>query len=282
MRTTGEKRPGRPTRSARVFVLTVASCGALSVARPAVAHEPLFGLGPHSIGQYSWAVESQFEKGDDGWANSYELAYGIVPDITVTTAFPYLFSTGGSQAGIGDVSVRAKYRFIRRDVLNASNAFALHGGIKLPTASRNEGRGSGSRDGFVGLSFGHEGRENYAFADVRYRVNGRVEDLERGNVLNVDAAYGIRPWKLEYLQPDTVFLVELVAEWAGRSSVSGVPAPDSGGKTISVAPGVLFSYRNVMLKGGVKIPLVVDLNGLQPRPGPEVVFAIEFHMPPFK
>ena len=117
---------------------------------------------------------------------------------------------------------------------------------------------------------------------MRYRINGDIEDNKRGNVLNVDAAYGIRPWKLEYNQPDTVFLVEVIGEWAGKSSFEDIPNPDSGNKIISVAPGVLFSYRNIMLKGGVKFPVIQDLNGLQMKRGPEVVFALDIHMPPFK
>lgn len=282
MGTTRERIGGRPVRSAPVFLLIMTTGGAPFLARTAVAHEPLFGLGPHSIGQYAWAVESEFEKGDEGWTNHYEVAYGITPDITVTTAFPYLFGAEGSQAGFGDLTFRAKYRFLRRDVLNASNAFALHGGIKLPTGNRLKGRGSGTRDGFVGLSFGHEGRANYAFAAVRYRINGGVLDVERGEVVNVEAAYGIRPWKLEYMQPDTVFLVEVIGELAGKNFRARIEDPSSGGNTVSVAPGVLFSYRNVMLKGGVKIPVLEKLNGVQEKPGPEVVFAIEFHMPPFR
>jgi len=37
-----------------------------------------------------------------------------------------------------------------------------------------------------------------------------------------------------------------------------------------------------MIKGGVKIPVLENLNGLQEKPEPEFVFGIEFHMPPFK
>ena len=200
----------------------------------------------------------------------------------MTTAIPYLFETRETAAGFGDVGLRAKYRFIRRDVLNASDAFALHGGVRLPSGNATEGRSYGTKDYFAGLSFGHEGRENYAFADVRYRLNGSVQDRERGNVLNVDAAYGIRPWKLEYKQPDTVFLVELIAEWKTSDRVAGAIDPNTGHKTLSIAPGILFSHRNVMLKGGVKFPVIVSVNGLQSDPGPEIVFAVDFHMPPFR
>ena len=274
-------------RSSSLVLLAATGVAWVGLAVPAAAHEPLFGLGPHSIGKYSWSLESGVEGGDDGWANAYELAYGLTPDITVTAALPYLFETGTFEtayrpAGLGDLAVRAKYRFLRRDVLNASNAFALHGGLTFPTASQSAGRSSGARDYLVGLSFGHEGRGDYAFAGVRYRINGAHEELDRGDVLKIDAAYGIRPWKLEYLQPDTVFLVEVLGRVSARSSLGGVDDPSSGGRTISLAPGILFSYRNVMLKAGVKIPVVVDLNGFQDRPGVQFVFAVDIHMPPFK
>jgi len=270
------------TPSSPRILLAATGAASLALAGPASAHEPLFGLGPHSIGKYSWSLESEVEGSDEGWANAYELAYGITPDVTLTAALPYLFGADGRTAGIGDLAFRAKYRFLRRDVRGASDAFAMHAGSKLPSGSRSEGRSSGTRDYFAGLSFGHEGRGDYAFADVRYRLNGTDASLDRGDVLNVDAAYGIRPWKLEYLQHDTVLLLEVLGQVRGRSSLGGVDDPSSGGRTISLAPGILFSYRNVMLKAGVKVPVVVDLDGSQDRPGPEFVFAIDIHMPPFK
>lgn len=248
----------------------------------AVAHEPLFGLGPHAVGQYAWAVESELEREHEGWANHYELAYGVTPDIVVTAAFPYIFADDERKAGFGDLVLRGKYRFFRRDVLNASNAFAFHWGIKFPTGSRKEHRGTGTTDYFVGLSFGHEARKNYAFADVRYQINGSVENIDRGNVLNLDAAFGIRPWQLEYLQPDLVLLVEMLGEFTGKNAIEGIHDPNSGGSTFSVAPGFLFSYRNIMLKGGVKFTLLERLNGVQESPGTEFLFAVELHMPPFK
>ncbi len=248
----------------------------------ASAHEPLFGLGPHTVGQYAWALESELERGHEGWANHYELIYGITPDIAVTAALPYVFSRKGHGAGIGDLVLRGKYRFIRRDYRNGSDAFAFHGGIKLPTGSRSEHRGSGTTDYFLGLSFGRETRKHYAFADVRYNVNGTVDNLNRGNVLNVDAAYGIRPWQLEYKQPDLVVLLEVLGEISQRHALNGSEDPDSGGKILSVAPGFMFSYRNVMVKGGVKVPVLEKLNGVQESPDPEFILGVEFHMPPFK
>jgi len=248
----------------------------------ASAHEPLFGLGPHTVGQYAWAVESNFERGEHGWLNDYELTYGITPDFAVTASMPYIFSREGTNSGFGDVLLRAKYRFLRKDVLNGSNAFGLHGGIKLPAGNRAQLSGSGTTDYFFGLSFGHETRKNYAFADVRYQVNGSVGNVVRGNVESVDVAYGIRPWQMEYKQPDLVLLVEMLGEFTGRNSVKGVDDRNIGGYTLSIAPGFLFSYRNMMFKGGVKVAMLNRLNGAQPSPDTEILFGVDIHMPPFK
>lgn len=246
------------------------------------AHEPLFGLGPHTVGQYAWALESEFERDHSGWFNHYELIYGVTPDIAVTVVLPYAFAHEDRRAGFGDFALRGKYRFIRRDFRNGSDALALHWGIKFPTGSRSQLRGSGTFDYLVGLSFGHESRRHYAFADVRYSIKGSTENANPGSVFNFDTAYGVRPWKSEYLQPDLVLLAELLGAVTGKNSYDGITNPNSGGYTLSIAPGLLFSYRNIMVKAGVKIPLAENLNGLQERPEPEFVFGIEFHMPPFK
>ena len=247
-----------------------------------LAHEPLFGLGPHTVGQYSWALESEMKRGQAGWFNQLELIYGLRPDIAFTVVAPYAFAYENRSAGFGDVLLRGKYRFYRRDYRGGSDAFALHGGVKLPTGDQAKLRGTGTLDYFAGLSFGRESRRHYAFADVRYQVNGSDNNLNRGNILNLEAAYGIRPLKLEYLQPDLVLLGELLGEFTGKNALNNVGDPNTGGFVFSFAPGMLFSYRNVMVKAAVKIPIMEKLNGIQDAPDAEVVVGIELHMPPFK
>lgn len=246
------------------------------------AHEPLFGLGPHTVGQYGWALESEVERGDDGWTSHYEILYGVTPDVAVTLAVPYHYSTDVRRPGVGDLVIRGKYRFIRKDILNASNQFALHAGAKLPSGSRENNLGSGTADYFVGTSYGHESRLHYAFAGFRYRINGTAGDINRGDVVNLDAAYGIRPWQLEYADPDPVFLVEVLARWTGETYLDGTRDRDTGGLTLGMAPGILFSYRNIMLKLGVNFPVFDRLNGSQLKTEREFVLAIDLHMPPFK
>jgi len=246
------------------------------------AHEPLFGLGPHTIGKYSWALESELEKKSDKLANQLELAYGITPDFAVTFALPYLFANEGRNGGFGNLMIRGKYRFYRRDTRGASTAFALHGGIRLTTTNRAQLTSGISRKYFVGLSFGREARRHYAFADARFQFRSANSNVNPGNVLHLDAAYGIRPWKLEYKQPDLVLLIEFLGEFRQSSTLNGIKIPETGGSLYSLAPGFLFSIRNIMFKGGIKFPVIDRLNGQQERTDPVYIFAIELHMPPLK
>ena len=237
------------------------------------AHEPLFGLGPHTIYKYGYALETEFEKGSEGWANQLELIYGITADWAVTVSVPYLFYPG--KQGMGNVTIRSKFRFFRNDLPGASKQAALHGGTALPSVN-----GTDATDFFLGLSYGYESRRHYFFSGMRYRFNGAEGKLKRGNILLLDAAYGIRPWLLEYLQPDPVFLLEINSQWQSKSVNDTQNIEASGGYIISLSPGLLFSYRNIMLKAGVKIPVINGLKNSLIKPDSEYILGLEFHFPP--
>ncbi|KAA3616806.1 MAG: hypothetical protein DWQ03_01450 [Calditrichaeota bacterium] len=240
------------------------------------AHEPLFGLGPHTIYEAGYAIETEFEKSDDELVNQLELLYGFTPDWAVTIALPYQFTNDNKNGSLGRLTLRSKFRFYRDDMKGASKQAAIHAGIQLPTGKNS----IDATDFFAGLSFGYESRRHYFFTSARFRYNRPIDNLERGHVFKYDVAYGIRPWLLEYLQPDPVFLIELTGEIIDQNSLNGVNNPDSGGNLISIAPGLLFSYRNIMLKAGIKIPILNGLNGSQKLPGNEYILGLEIHFPP--
>lgn len=237
------------------------------------AHEPLFGLGPHTIYQYGYALETEFEQSDAGLLNRLELLYGITADWAVTASLPYAYT--GNNRGVNKIVLRTKYRFFRHDKIGASKQLAVHAGISLPIQNLK-----GSKSVFAGLSYGYESRRHYFFSGIRYRFNGWERTLKRGNIILTDVAYGIRPWLLEYLQPDPVFLLELNTQWQNRSIDNGKTLKSTGGYIVSLSPGLLFSYRNIMLKTGIKIPIINGLNGGQKMPGKEYIIGIEFHFPP--
>ena len=247
-----------------------------------LAHEPIFGLGPHTVGKYGWAIENELEREADQWTDRLELLYGLTADAALTISLPYYLSSPHGSAGPGDVVLRGKYRFFRRDFRGGSRAFAFHLGIKLASGNRNEGRGTGSVDGFAGLSFGLETRRHYSFAAVRYRLNGPTGTLNRGEQFNLEAAYGMRPWLLAYHQPDLVVLLEVLAEHHFPDRVRGSALPGSEETVLSVAPGFLFSIRNVMIKGGLKLPLTSRELGSRPGSERTLVLAVDIHMPPLK
>lgn len=248
----------------------------LALSSAVSAHEPLFGLGPHTIYEAGFAIETEFEKSDGKLVNQFELLYGFTPDWAVTIALPYHFAEDNTTAGLGRTTLRSKFRFYRDDMKGASKQAAIHAGIQLPTGKNT----IDATDFFAGLSFGFESRRHYFFISSLFRYNSAVGNLQRGHVFKYNVAYGIRPWLLEYLQPDPVFLIELNGEAIGQNSLSGVDNPDSGGNLISIAPGLLFSYRNIMLKAGVKIPILNGLKGAQKLPDNEYILGLEFHFPP--
>ncbi len=245
----------------------------LILGRSGMAHEPLFGLGPHTIYKYGYALETEFEKGAEGWQNQLALLYGLTADWAITISFPYLFENPIS--GIGNIMFRTKYRFYRKDLRDASKQAAIHSGLFLPSQNATN-----TTDFFMGVSYGYESRRHYFFSGIRYRFNGTVQNIDRGDVFILDVAYGIRPWLLEYLQPDPVFLLELNGQNQGRFIKNKQQVKDSGGYVISLSPGLLFSYRNLMFKTGVKIPLINGLNGSKKLPNKEFVVAFEIHFPP--
>lgn len=252
-----------------------------------LAHEPIFGRGAHTLYQGGYGLELEWEgekAGDDEEsAFEYHIAYGVTPDFTISLVVPqFLDKKEGpsSSSGVGDLSIGGKYRFIRIDKPGATTGVAVNFGVKLPSGdeTRTPPTGSGSADYLLGLALSYESLRHYFFTDFRYRMNTEANDVRKGNVFFYDIAYGIRPWRADYLKPDLVFVVELNWEHEEKTLINKIKNPDSGGDRFFVAPGFLLSRRNVMFKGGVQIPFSQDLNGTQEEDDYRVLVAIEFHL----
>ena len=79
------------------------------------------------------------------------------------------------------------------------------------------------------------------------------------------------------LAPDFVVLVEANGRTQGRTTLNGQPVDASGGQVLSVAPAVMLSYRNVMLKGGVDIPIWERVNDPNESADVTILAALELH-----
>ena len=252
----------------------------------AFAHEPVFGVGPETIYKGGLGIElgvDYSEAGDEReWALDTELIYGATEDLSLTLEVPTFLrreTEFGHSSGIGDLVMRAKYRFWNQNSFGASDRAALILGVKVPTGRhhRNIPLGSGSVDVLTGLAVGHESRRWYAFGTFRYLFRTDHDGLDRGDRRMFDVAGGFRPWLTEYLQPDLVLLLEFNGNWEDHGRLRGDRLAATGGFVGWLGPTALLSYRNWMLKAGVQIPIATDLNGGQERPDYRTILAIEYH-----
>lgn len=253
---------------------------------PLAAHEPVFGVGPETIYEGGVGVELGYEYEDLGDEQDQllhtELIYGATKDLSVTLEVPTLLrreTERGSSSGLGDLLLRGKYRFWRRDRLGASERASVLLGVKFPTGAhhRSVPRGSGSFDALAGVSVAHESRRWYGFGTFRYLWRTEHDGFDRGDRILFDVAAGLRPWLTGYLEPDLVLLLEWNGEWEGRDRLSGSRLTSTGGFVGWLGPTALLSYRNWMLKTGVQFPAAADLKGSQDRPDLRTLVAIEYH-----
>jgi hypothetical protein len=252
---------------------------------PALAHDPVFGLGPHVLFKGGVEVAPQIhtekEEDDRGTELGVELTYGITGDWAAGIELPYIDNSGISDnGGPGDIRLFTKYRFWRRDSTGLQESAAILAKVKFDTSAGGfPPLGSGSTDGLLGLAYGYESRKWYRWASVRYRVNGKSsQGFRRGNKLLFDLVGGIRLKPTAYDEPDTVWLVELNGEYTDRSVLGGANLASSGGTEWFVSPGIFWTLRNFAIKVGVQIPVASDLNSDQPETDYRARLVLEWHL----
>lgn len=250
------------------------------------AHEPVFSLGPETIYKGGVGIETEFEfESGDGQHSSlinYEVLYGLTKKVSLTLEIPQVLDVaeaGDSDSGIGDLELRLKYQFYKRDFLGGQDKIAAILGVKFPTGDEDSTPrlGTGTTDYLFGLSYGRESRSWYGFTTLRYLLRGDDGQFEPGDRFFYDAAIGYRPWKREYLQWDFVALLEMNGEYDWRSELQGVTVGNSGGNTVWLGPTGLLSHRNIMFKSGIQFPVYRDLNGNRKEDRFRALFAIEYH-----
>lgn len=244
---------------------------------------------------------------------SVGFAYGITHHLTVSAELPYVRRDGlreaehshdaegavnevvqlGDVAGIGDLSVLAKYRLTHGE----AGGFALIAGIKVPTGSTHkrssEGErletehqpGTGSWDPILGASgglkvgavqltasalyqFSWKGAQNTQLGD---RAQGGIslsrrfgppehhhhEEHEEQGEHEHAAPHGHRSWDA---------FVELTGEWEGRQEVDGQIEEASGGKSIWITPGARFnSASGFSVAGGLAVPVWQEIRASHPN-----------------
>lgn len=249
--------------------LQLGAAFSLAAAWQAHAHDPVFGLGPHTLFKGGTELHIGTFRQERGEETETELAlalkYGLTGDWVIGIELPYLdiSEPGASRSGGGDIALSTKYRFWRNDQPGVQESMAVALTTVLNTTT--EDLGGGATDTVAGLSYGYEGRKWYRWAAIRYRHNGENDaGLKRGDKVLIDLVGGIRPDPTGYLEPDLVWMLELNGEFTQRAQRGGVTLPNTGGQEWFVSPGLMWTYRNYAVKAGVQIPIASNLNGTQP------------------
>ena len=109
-----------------------------------------------------------------------------------------------------------------------------------------------------------------------------------GDVFKYDIAAGIRPIAAGYEAPDLVVLLELNGTYIRKPTLptSAVLAdpnvePLENGNKIGVGPGLIFTYKNIMLKAGLDFILARESKRVPFGDEVEFVLALEQHLSPF-
>ncbi len=261
----------------RLLNLLVAAMAATAGADSAVhAHGPLFSPAPETIWkggtEITLGIHTEKATGAGNKEKAYEMSleaeYGITADWEIGIEIPYAWKeeNGGDAGGLGDIVLDTKYQFWKRDLPLAQYKAAAFLKTKLPTGDDDSTPrlGSGSTDVIAGLATGYESRRWYWFASGVYRANTEgAGGLEKGDKQFLSVVGGVRPVLSEYDEPDTVLMVELNWERAGRDELNGAGLANTGGWELFVSPVLWWTYGQIAIRGGVQIAIAEALNGNQ-------------------
>ncbi len=261
----------------RLLRLLVATMAATAGADSAVhAHGPLFSPAPETIWkggtEITLGIHTEKATGAGNKEKAYEMSleaeYGITADWEIGIEIPYAWKeeNGGDAGGLGDIVLDTKYQFWKRDLPLAQYKAAAFLKTKLPTGDDDSTPrlGSGSTDVIAGLATGYESRRWYWFASGVYRANTEgAGGLEKGDKQFLSVVGGVRPVLSQYDEPDTVLMVELNWERAGRDELDGAGLANTGGWELFVSPVLWWTYGQIAIRGGVQIAIAEALNGNQ-------------------
>ncbi len=261
--------------------------GLLAVGSTALAHDPIFGIGPHVLFkegvEVALEVDAKKAGNEDEQALAVQLTYGLTGDWAVGAELPYESRDKGrdSSSGFGDFAAFTKYRFWRRDSLGLQESAAVFLKVVTDSASnvKNPPLSKGTTDTIAGLAYGYEGRKWYRWASIRYRFNGTNNaGVDRGDKILLDFVGGIRPTPTGYLEPDTVWLLELNGEYGKHARRNGRTLRNTGGTEWFLSPGIFWTKRNFAIKAGVQIPIYQNLNGDQDDSDYRAKMTFEWHL----
>ncbi len=236
------------------------------------------------------------------------IVYGLRQRLSLVAILPFvdkelsqkdgaLRQTIGGTGGLGDSLFLAKWRFYKRDGGMGTFQLATELGVKAPTGAddlrdidnqplpRALQRGSGSWDPTAAFDVTYvpaSGRGRWVFSgDVGVTATTRANDFEVGNRASYDGMVKYRIHPTRYPGRTTFLVFEVNGRWQDQARARGRPLTDSGGHAVYLASGIQFLLRpNVILEGGVQLPVWHGLNGTQLAPGSTVLLGMRYILVP--
>lgn len=214
--------------------------------------------------------------GRDVATMSAAIAFGVTHRLTLSAEIPYIrradiraVESGsvinrGTSAGIGDLTLLAKYRLTESEMLGV----ALLGGVKVPTGSTTQNDragdrfetehqpGTGSWDPILGIAASLATGANAVDASFIYQrgttgaQNTRLGDRAQAGI-GLSHRFGRRPEHHDHHahaehhsdEPHASFyaVLELNGEWEGQQIVGGVIDEFTGARVLWLSPGARFT-----------------------------------------
>lgn len=225
------------------------------------------------------------------WSALLIAMYGATPKTALLVTLPYTerrFDAGGRSIhtrGAGDAIVywRRNLHTVQQPRYSLNVAPLV--GIKLPTGHdavdgfpRHLTPGSGSVDVSAGVAVREAavGRTDRFFS-AQYWHTTPSKGYKRGNRFVADGAVKL-PWQGWETTDGELMEVSPVLEvnfgWEGRHRERAATLHATGGTTVSVTPGLVYTRHRMIAELAVQVPVVQRLGGDQLRPGPRLVAGI--------
>ena len=207
----------RATMNRRIFhgaacLWIVCSSGTAS------GHEPLFMMSHEAPGKGAsdvhLAIHGERTPARDETEFELEYTRGLTRNLAVKVGIPLvreeerIADVFKGDTGVGDPSVRIKWRFWDRDVLGAKYAVALMVHSTIPVGEGPARRGHERPSILWGLSHGRESLAWYYFVDMRYRYRVADGGTKPGDRLFLDFSPGWRPYLGGIEDTDVVLFLE--------------------------------------------------------------------------
>ena len=213
-----------------------------------------------------------------GFGPSADLAlFAVLPllnkELKVTP--PGMARLSRDTTGLGDARLFARYTLFKKNFSGGSFRIAPFAGIELPTGDDNHRDrfgllpppiqlGSGSWDPFAGLVATYQVLAFEVDTSASYKINTPAGGFEFGDETRLDASLQYRLWPRHLTGGLPGFLYGVVESnlvHQGRNRVAGVADPNSGGTSLSLAPGLQYVTLRWVFEAIVQVPVVRDPNG---------------------